>query len=83
MSEFPSFDGIDKAFYKSDPEEGGPAIAAPVEGLTLAPEVRGKCPRHGEQTTSLDLYGLRADLNGKYCLMCYAEWIAATFPRLT
>lgn len=41
------------------------------------------CPKHGTIDSIVKVYGMRSDLDGDYCNMCYVEWIVSILPRVT
>ena len=54
---------------------------APSTELVLHSQVIGQCPTHGPQRDSVSVT-LDIPEAGHYCLQCYAEWLAATLPKL-
>ena len=41
-----------------------------------------RCPKCGWESNNGGLDVSIKDFEGSYCLKCYAEWIAATFPKI-
>lgn len=72
-----------RAIFQTDGDEMKTAnLTVPkMTDWTFQSPVVGWCQRHGHQRGSLTV-SIGRNTDGKYCLECYADWVAKHVPML-